>query len=132
MNLSCFESLNDVFKTSNQSIALQIGRKYLDRPIFRLKLWKKIPELQKYQQLCGRTSADFGKMCINFLEQSSLNCNKNAIFLFSYLKLSIIRKRIRFCLKVMFFVMFGSCPHFLNKVLDKVYSKQLRSYDPTN
>ena len=67
---------------SNQSIALQIGRKYLDRPIFRLKLWKKIPELQKYQQLCGRTSADFGKMCINFLEQSSLNCNKNAIFLF--------------------------------------------------
>ena len=82
LNLSCFESLNDVFKVSNQSIALEIGREYLDRPIFRLKLWKKIPELQKYQQLCGRRSADFGEMCIYFLEQSSLKCNKNAIFLF--------------------------------------------------
>ena len=35
-------------------------------------------------------------------------------------------------MKVVFFVMFGGCPSFLNKVLDKVYSKQLRSYDPAN
>ena len=28
--------------------------------------------------------------------------------------------------------MFGGCPYFLNKVLDKVYSKQLRNYDPGN
>ena len=35
-------------------------------------------------------------------------------------------------MKVVFFVMFGGYPSFLNKVLDKVYSKQLRSYDPAN
>ena len=28
--------------------------------------------------------------------------------------------------------MFNGCPYFLNKALDKVNSKQLRSYDPGN
>ena len=31
-----------------------------------------------------------------------------------------------------FFVMFGGCPYFLSKKLDKAYNKQLRSYDPVN
>ena len=26
--------------------------------------------------------------------------------------------------------MFGGCPYFLNKALDRVHSKQLRNYDP--
>ena len=110
LNLSCFESLNDVLKESNQSISLEIGSRYLHQPIFRLKLWKKTPELQTYQQLCGMTSADFGKMCINILELSFLKCNENAVFLF---------KRISFCLKVIFFVIFGGSPYFLHKALDK-------------
>ena len=52
--------------------------------------------------------------------------------LFSHLKVLIIRKRVPFCLKVIFFVMFGGCPSFLNNALDKVNSKQLRKYDPAN
>ena len=58
--------------------------------------------------------------------------NKKIKILFSNLKIPIIKKRVPFCLKVIFFVMFGGCPSFLNKVLDKVHSKRLRSYDPAN
>ena len=36
------------------------------------------------------------------------------------------------CLKVIFFVVLGGCSYFLNKALNKVYSKQLRSCDPAN
>ena len=28
--------------------------------------------------------------------------------------------------------MFGGCPYFLNKALDKVYIKQLKTCDPAN
>ena len=52
--------------------------------------------------------------------------------LFSYLKIPVVRKRVPFGVKEIFLVMFGGCPYFLNKALDKVYSKQLRSYDPAN
>ena len=32
-----------------------------------------------------------------------------------------MRKRVLFGLKDIFFVMFGGCPYFLSKALDKVY-----------
>ena len=50
--------------------------------------------------------------------------------LFSYLKISVTKKKIPFRLETDIFVMFGGCPYFLNKALDKAYSKQLRKYDP--
>ena len=50
--------------------------------------------------------------------------------LFSYLKISVTKRKIPFRLETDIFVMFGGCPYFLNKALDKVYSKQLRNYDP--
>ena len=70
------------------------------------------------------TSTYLGKMCVHILELLFLKCNKNAAL--------IRRKRVPSCMKVVFFAMFGGCPSFLNKVLDKVYSKQLRSYEPAN
>ena len=50
--------------------------------------------------------------------------------LFSYLKISVTKRKIPFRLEIDIFVMFGGCPYFLNKALDKAYSKQLRKYDP--
>ena len=52
--------------------------------------------------------------------------------LFSYFKMPTIRKMVPFCLKVIVFAMFGGCPYFVNKALDKECNKQLRSYDPAN
>ena len=73
--------------------------------------------------------AYLGKMCIHFLELLFLKFNENVAF---SLKISIIRKSVPFCLKVIFFVTFSGCPYFLNKAQDKIYSKPLRSYDPAN
>ena len=56
-------------------------------------------------------------MYVHILELSSVKCNKNAVF---YLKLFNI------------FVMFGVCPNFPNKDLDKIYSMQLGSCNPVN
>ena len=63
---------------------------------------------------------------VHFLDLPFLKYNQNAVFLF---KIPIIRNMVSFFLKVIFFVMFGGCTY---KALDKVYSKQLRSYDPAN
>ena len=41
------------------------------------------------------------------------------------------REESRFVCKAIFF-MFGGCPYFLNKDLDEVYNKQLKSCDPAN
>ena len=49
--------------------------------------------------------------------------------LLSRLKILIIRKRVYFSLKVIFSVVWWLSFFFVNKDLDEVYSKQLRSYD---
>ena len=89
---------------------------------------KKRLELRNFQRLCSMTSTYLGKMCVYFLELFLLKYNKKA----SRLKIPIIRKRVSFSLNVIFFGMFGGCPFLLNKAPDKVYSKQLRSYDSSN
>ena len=100
--------------------SLEIKSRNLDWPIFKLKLWKKHLKLQTFQQLCSMKSAHLDKGGVHFL------------MLLSYLKIPIIKKKVRFCLKLIFFVMFSGCLYVLNKALDKVYSKQLRSYEPVN
>ena len=104
--------------------SLETGKGNLDRAIFKLKLRNKHLELQTFQQLCSMTGTYLGKVCVNILRLPFLKCNKDTVL--------IIRKRVPSCLKVIFFVMFGGCPSLLNKTLDKVYSKQLRSCDPAN
>ena len=88
-----------------------------DRRIFKMKLCKKRLELQTFQQLCSMISAYLDKMCVHILELPFLKSNGNAVFLF---KKPIIRKTAPFCLQKTFFVMFGGCPYFLNKVLNNV------------
>ena len=58
-----------------------------------------------------------------------LNCNE---MLFYYLKISIIKKRVPFWLKVITFVMVGICLYFLKKALGKKCSNQLQDYNPVN
>ena len=79
------------------------------------------------------TKAYLGKMYVQFLELPFLKCNEDAVFLF---KNTYNKEKQPFLfeidLKVVFFVMFGSCSYFINKALNRVYSKQLRSYDTAN
>ena len=74
-------------------------------------------------------SAYLGKILVDLLELPFLKCNENTVFLF---KNTYNNNRVPFCLKVIFFVIFGGWPYFLNKTLDKSYSKQLRMYDLAN
>ena len=49
---------------------------------------------------------------------------------FSLLKIPKIKKRVTFSLKSDLSCFVAGCSYFLKKDLDKVYSKQLRSYSP--
>ena len=73
--------------------------------------------------------ASLGKMCAHFLELSFLKCNGNAVFFF---KNTRSKEKGPFLFEKLYFLSFGGCPYFLYKTLDKVYNKQLRSYNPTN
>ena len=52
--------------------------------------------------------------------------------LFSYLKILIINKEVTFLFESDFFATLGDCPNFLNKILSKLYCKQLRSNNSLN
>ena len=70
-------------------------------------------------------------MCVHFSELLLLKCNEISVFFFKITKNKIkcpfFLEKSPFC-----YVMFGGCPYFLNKTLDKVDSNKLRSCNPTN
>ena len=81
LNLSYFESLNGIFKASNQTHWNLVVEILIDQ----FSSWnyeKTTLELQTFQQLCSMTSAYLGKMCVHSLKLPFLKCNENAVFLF--------------------------------------------------
>ena len=62
--------------------SLESGNRNLDKAIFKLKLWKKAPEVETFSQLCNMTSSYLGRLCIHFLELFFLKYIKNAVFSF--------------------------------------------------
>ena len=81
LNLSYFESLNGIFKASNQTHWNLVVEILIDQ----FSSWnyeKTTLELQTFQQLCSMTSVYLGKMCVHSLKLSFLKCNENAVFLF--------------------------------------------------
>ena len=71
-----------------------------------------------------------GKIFVHFSELLLLKYNENAIFFF---KITQNEVKAPFFLEKSPFrcVTFGGFPYFLNETLDKVYSNQLRSCNPT-
>ena len=63
------------------SKSLEIGSRHLDRPIFKLTLWKNPLELQKFQQICSVARIYLGKRCVHFMELLFLKCNEKWCFL---------------------------------------------------
>ena len=59
-------------------------------------------------------------------EASVLKCNEDTVFSFKNKE-----KESPLIWKVIFFCFVAGCSYFLNKDLDKAYSKQLRSYSLT-
>ena len=72
-----------------------------------------------------------GNMCVYFLELLLLKCNENAVLFFKITQDKVnglfFLEKCPFCN-----IVFGGCPYFLNKVLDKVCGNQYRSCNPTN
>ena len=71
------------------------------------------------------------QISVYILEPLLLEYSKNVVFFFK-----IFQNKVKgpFCLESAFFcyVTFGGYHFFLNKTLDKVYSKQLRDYNLIN
>ena len=80
--------------------SLEIGNKNLNRPSFKLKLWRKHLELQAFQQLRSMANACLGRRWVNFLSFFSLNVMK---MLSSFLKIPITKKKVPFPLKIKIF-----------------------------
>ena len=99
-NLSYFDHLNGVLKASNQT-HWKLVVEILIAQFYNLKLWEKIYGVQTFQQLYSKTSAYLGKIYVSFLERPSVNVTR---MLFSYLNIPTIRKRVSFCLKVIFWL----------------------------
>ena len=71
-----------------------------------------------------------GKRWVYFSELPFLKGNGNTVV---FLELPKIKQRVFFIKKDTFcYAVFSSGPYFLNEVLDKVYSDQLKSCSPTN
>ena len=60
--------------------SMEFGSKNIDRPIFKLKLWKTHLNLQTFQQLCSMTSAYLDKMSVCFLKLSILRIQWRLIY----------------------------------------------------
>ena len=86
-----------------KSKLLEIGSRNLDGSISKLKL-------------CRMTSTYLGKICVHFLRLTFSKCNEIDAFHF-YKKIPFESDNFLLCSLV---------------ALDKVYSKQLRSYNPAN
>ena len=99
LNISSRSKLLHIIMESNFESQLQwriqslttnlfkIRRKSLNRPIFMLKLFKKIPGVKTFQLICRMISLFLSKMCMQWL--LFLKFNKNYVF-------SFIKKRVSF------------------------------------
>ena len=84
-------------------------------------------DLQTYKQLRGMTSIYLEKICVNFSELLLIKCNENYFFHFKITQNKV--KEPFFSKSALFVIML-----YLeaNKTLDKAYSNQLRSCNPSN